>query len=313
MLNYTIRRILLTFPTMLAVVTLVFFLVRVAPGDPAMAILGSHASQETLDALRKEMGLDVPIWLQYLKYLRDLARGNLGISMLSGYPVRDQLLVAVPYTLELAFSSMMIGTLLGIPLGVFAALRRNKSVDYAGRVVSLLGISVPSFYLGILLLFIFAVKLHLFPVVGGSAAESIRERFYHLFLPALSLGLMLTSYLMRVTRSTMLNVLNEDFVRTAKAKGLHTRSVIYKHALVNALIPVVSVMGIYFIIDLGGSVMIEIVFSRPGMGKLMVMAMKQRDYVILQSVMVMYATLAILINLFVDLMYGFLDPRIKYQ
>ncbi len=313
MLNYTVRRILLTFPTMLAVLTLVFFLVRVAPGDPAMAILGTHASQELLDALRKEMGLDVSFWMQYIKYLRDLARGNLGISMLSGYPVKDQLFSALPYTLELAFSSMVIGTVFGIPLGVLAALRRNKTMDYFGRVASLFGISVPSFYLGILLLFFFSVKLNLFPVVGGSGADTVRDRVYHLFLPALSLGLMLTSYLMRVTRSTMLNVLNEDFVRTAKAKGLHMRGVIYKHTLANALIPIVSVMGIYFIIDLGGSVMIEIVFSRPGLGKLMVMAMKQRDYVMLQSVMVMYAMLAILINLFVDVICGFLDPRIKYK
>ncbi len=313
MLNYSIRRIFLTLPTMLAVVTIVFLLVRVAPGDPAISILGQYATQEVLDALRKEMGLTDSIWRQYLRYLANLVRGDLGISMLNGYPVKDQLIAVLPYTLELTFSGMIIGMLMGIPMGVFTALRRNRGVDYTGRIVSLAGISIPSFYLGILLLFVFSVHLNLFPVVGVGAKNDIIDRIHHLCLPALSLGLIMTSYIMRLTRSTMLNVLNEDFVRTAKSKGLRERIVVYKHGLVNALIPVVSIMGIYFIINLGSSVMIEIVFSRPGMGKLMVMAMMQRDYVILQSVMVVYATLAILINLFIDLAYGFLDPRIKYK
>jgi ABC-type dipeptide/oligopeptide/nickel transport system permease component len=278
-----------------------------------MAMLGQYATQEVLDALRKEMGLDAPIWLQYLRFLGDLSRGDLGISMLNGYPVKGQLIVVLPYTLELTFSAMAVGMILGVPMGVFTALRRNRSTDYGGRIVSLAGISIPSFYLGILLLFFFSVHLDLFPVVGGGVENDIMDRLHHLCLPALSLGLIMTSYVMRLTRSTMLNVLNEDFVRTARSKGLQEKIVVYKHGLMNALIPIISVMGIYFIINLGSSIMTEIVFSRPGLGKLMVMAMKQRDYVMLQSVMVVYATLAILINLFIDLIYGFLDPRIKYK
>jgi ABC-type dipeptide/oligopeptide/nickel transport system permease component len=313
MLKYGIRRILLTLPLLLVVLTIVFVLVRVAPGDPAMAMLGQYATQEVLDALRKEMGLDAPIWLQYLRYLRDLSRGDLGISMLNAQPVTDQLLVALPYTLELTFGAMAVGIILGIPMGVYTALRRNMTEDYTGRIVSLAGISIPSFFLGILLLFFFSVKLNLFPVLGGGREGDILDRLYHLCLPALSLGLIMTSYIMRLTRSTMLNVLNEDFVRTARSKGLREKIVIYKHSLMNALVPIVSVLGIYFIINLGSSIMTEIVFSRPGLGKVIVMAMKQRDYVMLQSVMVVYSTLAILINLLVDLIYGFIDPRIKYK
>ncbi len=313
MLKYAIRRILLTLPLLLVVLTIVFVLVRVAPGDPAMAMLGQYATQEVLDALRKEMGLDAPIWLQYLRFLGDLSRGDLGISMLNAQPVTDQLLVALPYTLELTFGAMVVGIILGIPMGVYTALRRNMTEDYTGRIVSLAGISIPSFFLGILLLFFFSVKLNLFPVLGGGREGDIMDRLHHLCLPALSLGLIMTSYIMRLTRSTMLNVLNEDFVRTARSKGLQETIVVYKHSLLNALVPIVSVLGIYFIINLGSSIMTEIVFSRPGLGKVIVMAMKQRDYVMLQSVMVVYSTLAILINLLVDLTYGFLDPRIKYK
>jgi ABC-type dipeptide/oligopeptide/nickel transport system permease component len=313
MLKYSFRRILLTFPLLLAVLTIVFALVRIAPGDPAISMLGNYASQEALEAVRKEMGLDAPMWLQYLRYLRDLSQGNLGISMLNAQPVTDQLIVALPYTLELTFGAMFVGIILGIPTGVYTALRRNMSADYTGRIVSLAGISIPSFFLGILLLFFFSVKLNLFPVLGGGREGDLLDRAYHLFLPALSLGLIMTSYIMRLTRSTMLNVLNEDFVRTARSKGLKETIVIYKHTLMNALVPIVSVLGIYFIINLGSSIMTEIVFSRPGLGKVIVMAMKQRDYVMLQSVMVVYATLAILINLLVDLLYGFIDPRIKYK
>jgi ABC-type dipeptide/oligopeptide/nickel transport system permease component len=312
MIKYSIRRILLTLPLLVVVLTIVFVFVRLAPGDPAVAMLGQYASQESIDALRSEMGLDAPIWLQYLRFLGNLLRGDLGVSMLNGVPVVDQLRLVLPYTLELTISAMLLGILLGVPMGVYSALHRNRGSDYTGRIVSLTGISIPSFYLGILLLYAFSVRMDLFPVIGGGDEGDLLDRLYYLVLPALSLGLIMTSYVMRLTRSSMLNVLNEDFVRTAKSKGLQERIVVYKHAFMNALIPVVSVLGIYFIINLGSSIMTEIVFSRPGLGKLMVMAMKQRDYVMLQSVMVVYATLAIFINLFVDLIYGLIDPRIKY-
>jgi peptide/nickel transport system permease protein len=312
MFKYSVRRILMTLPLMLVVLTIVFVFVRMAPGDPAMAMLGQYATQESLDALRREMGLDAPIWMQYLKFLGNLCRGDLGKSMLNDVPVIDNLRIVLPFTLELTFSAMLVGILLGIPMGVYSALHRNRSADYTGRVVSLAGISIPSFYLGILLLYVFSVRMYIFPVIGGGDEDDLVDRLYHLVLPSLSLGLIMTSYIMRLTRSSLLNVLNEDYVRTAKSKGLAERIVVYKHAFMNSLIPVVSVLGIYFIINLGSSIMTEIVFSRPGLGKLMVMAMKQRDYVMLQSVMVVYSVLAIFINLIVDLVYGLIDPRIKY-
>jgi len=312
MIKYCIRRILLTIPLLLVVLTLVFVFVRLAPGDPAIAMLGQWATDEALHAIREEMGLNAPMWLQYLRFFGNLLQGDLGVSMINGTPVIDQLRVVLPYTLELTFSAMFLGIILGVPMGVYTALRRNRSADYSGRVVSLAGISIPSFFLGILLLYVFSVRMDLFPVLGGGREGDLGDRLYHLVLPTLSLGLIMTSYIMRMTRSSMLNVLNEDFVRTAKSKGLRERIVVYKHAFMNALIPVVSVLGIYFIINLGSSIMTEIVFSRPGLGKLMVLAMKQRDYQVLQSVMVIYATLAIFINLFVDLVYGLIDPRIKY-
>jgi ABC-type dipeptide/oligopeptide/nickel transport system permease component len=233
--------------------------------------------------------------------------------MLNNIPVKDQLLFALPYTLELTISSMIVGVLLGLPLGILTALRRNRWADYVGRIISLTGISIPSFYLGILLIFVFSVKLGLFPVMGTGRSGNLLGRLHHLVLPAFSMGLILTSYIMRVGRSAMLNVLNEDYIRTAKAKGLRNGIVVYKHALLNALIPIISVTSIYFIVILGASVMVEIVFSRPGLGKLMVLAMKQRDYVMLQSIMLVYAALAIVINLATDLVYGWVDPRIKYK
>jgi ABC-type dipeptide/oligopeptide/nickel transport system permease component len=239
MLRFALRRLLLIIPTVWVVLTVVFVLVRVAPGDPAMAILGQNATQESLESLREQMGLKDPLWLQYVLFLGNLVRGDLGVSMLNSIPVKNQLLTALPYTLELTLSSMVVGVILGLPLGVVTALRRNRWADYVGRVVSLTGISIPSFYLGILLIFIFSVKLGLFPVMGTSRSGGLFGRIHHLILPAFSMGLILTSYIMRVGRSTMLNILNEDYIRTAKAKGLRGGIVVYKHALPNALIPII--------------------------------------------------------------------------
>jgi len=313
MLRLLLRRLLLLVPTILVVVTLVFIMVRVAPGDPAIAILGDYATKDSLEALREKMGFNVPLWLQYLRFLSNIFRGDLGVSMLNNNPVKAQLLYALPYTLELTISSMIVGVLLGLPFGILTALRRNRWADYVGRIVSLAGISIPSFYLGILMIFVFSVKLGLFPVMGISRSGDLLGRLNHLVLPAFTMGLILTSYIMRVSRSTMLNVLKEDYIRTAKAKGLNNVIVVYKHALLNALIPIISVTSIYFIVIIGASVMVEIVFSRPGLGKLMVLAMKQRDYVMLQSIMLVYAALAMMINLATDLIYGLVDPRIKYK
>ncbi len=313
MIGYTIRRILISIPILLAVLTLVFLIVRVAPGDPAQAILGDYASKEAVEALRERMGLNKPLWQQYLDFLWGLVRGDLGKSMISGIPVARQVAHALPYTLELTLSGIIFGALLGIPLGIYTALRRNRLPDYLGRIFSLAGLSFPTFYLGILLILIFAVGLKLFPVVGGGDLHDLGDNLRHLFLPGLTLGLIMTAYVTRMSRSSILNVLNEDYVRTARSKGLAERLVIYKHVLKNALIPIISIIGVYSIVLIGGSVLVEIVFSRPGLGKLMIGAMLQRDYITMQSVMVIYAGFVVLINLLTDLTYGLVDPRIKYD
>lgn len=313
MISYTIRRILIAISTLLIVLTIVFVLVRIAPGDPAEVRLGDYASKAGVEALREEMGLNDPMWLQYVRFLKGLVHGDFGRSMLNGKPISGDLKRALPYTLQLTFTGIIFGALLGIPLGVYTALRRNALPDYLGRTFSLAGLSFPTFYLGILLMLLFAIKLRLFPVVGGGDIHSLGDNLQHLFLPALTLGLIMTAYITRIVRSSVLNVLSEDYVQTARSKGLKEPVVIYKHVLKNALLPIIALIGVYSIVLIGGSVMVEIVFSRPGLGKMMIGAMKQRDYTTLQSVMVVYASFVVILNLLTDLTYGLVDPRIKYD
>ncbi len=313
MFNYAMRRILQSIPILLIVLTLVFFVVRVLPGDPATAALGDYASKDAINALRAKMGLDVPLWLQYLRFLGDLGRGNLGTSIITGYSVSAQMVKVLPYTLTLTFCAISLGYLFGLPLGLSAAIRRNSFIDYFNRIFSLLGLSIPAFYLGILLILLFSIKIPIFPVVGGGDFYNLKDNLSHLFLPALTLGLLMTAYITRMSRSSILNILGEDYVRTAHAKGVAENRVLYKHVLRNALIPIVALGGLYAVVLIGSSVMVEIVFSRPGLGTLMVGAIKQRDYTTLQSVMVIYTVIVVLINLLTDLIYGFIDPRIKYH
>lgn len=312
MLRYAVKRILLAIPILIAVLTLVFLLIRVLPGDPATVLLGDYASKEAIDQLRKTMGLDKSLIVQYLDFLTGLLRGDLGNSMITGSSVYHQIARALPYTLELTFFGIVFGVLFGVPVGIATALHRNKLPDYLGRIFSLVGQSFPSFYLGLLLMLLFSIKLDLFPVIGGGDLGSLGDTLYHLFLPGLTMGLIMAAYITRMSRSVMLNILNEDYVRTARAKGLKERIVIYKHALKNALVPLVSIIGVYSIILIGGSIMVEIIFSRPGLGKMMVGAMMQRDYIVLQSTMAIYSVFVVLLNLLADLSYGIIDPRIKY-
>jgi ABC-type dipeptide/oligopeptide/nickel transport system permease component len=300
------RRVLISIPILLVVLTLVFVVVRVLPGDPAVATLGDQASKAAVDALRAQMGLNDPLWLQYLKFLGSLSRGDLGTSIISGFPVATQIASVVPYTLELTFLAVFLGYLFGIPLGISAAVHRNSFVDYFNRVFSLLGLSVPAFYLGILLILVF-------PVVGGGEFWDLEDNLAHVALPALALGLMMTAYVTRMTRSSILDIMREDYVRTAHSKGISDRKILYKHVLRNALIPIIALGGLYVVVLIGSSVMVEIVFSRPGLGKLLVGAIKQRDYTTLQSVMVFYAFLVVVCNLITELAYGLVDPRIKYN
>lgn len=312
MTQYVIRRILLAIPTLLLMLTVIFVLVRLVPGDAAIAILGDQASAESLAAMRAQLGLDQPIYVQYIDFLAKAVTGDFGRSLSTGRSVLQEVAIVLPYTLELTAAALIIGALFGIPLGTYAALNRNLWPDYFSRVLSLIGLSFPAFVSGILMLLAFAVHLRWFPVIGsggGGATDHLRN----LALPALNLGLIMTAYITRVTRSSMLGVLNEDYIRTARAKGVRPGQLIRRHALRNALIPVVTIVGLYFGTLIGNSVLTEIVFSRPGLGRLILGALNSRDYTLLQGLMVVFATFVILVNMLTDIAYGLVDPRVKYS
>jgi ABC-type dipeptide/oligopeptide/nickel transport system permease component len=313
MFSYILKRLLLAVPTLFAVLSIVFVLARVLPGDPAQTILGDQASQEALASMRQRLGIDKPIGVQYVDFLVNAVRGDWGNSLVTGKPVVEEVRNVLPYTIDLTVTAIVLGALIGIPLGVWSAMHRNTWVDYAVRVGSLLGLSFPAFVLAILLLLAFAIQLRWFPVISTGSLSDPIERLRSLVLPALSLGIIMAAYVTRVTRSSMLEVLGEDYVRTARAKGVPTRAVIWRHAFRNGLIPVVTVVGLYLGILIGNSVLTEIVFNRPGLGKLMVSALNQRDYTVLQGMMVVYAFVIVLVNLLTDLTYGFIDPRVKRQ
>lgn len=311
MLTYVAKRLLLAVPTLLAVLTVVFFFVRIAPGDPAFIILGDQASQQALAAVRHQLGLDQPIWLQYVVFLGQVLQGDLGTSLVTNQRVWGEVAKVLPYTIDLTVTALVIGVVLGLPLGVAAARSRNGWIDYFGRFFSLLGLSFPAFVSAILLLLAFAIQLHWFPVISEGRLDDPMARLRGLALPAINLGLIMVAYVMRVARSSMLGVLGEDYIRTARAKGVPARVVIWRHALRNALIPVVTVVGLYLGVLIGNSVLTEIVFNRPGLGKLIVNSLNQRDYTMLEGMMVIYAFFIVLANLLTDLAYGLIDPRVK--
>ena len=312
MTGFLIRRLSFAVVTLFAVLTLVFVLVRIVPGDPAQVILGDQAGREAIEALRSRLGLDKPVWQQYVTFLAGALRGDWGVSMVTGRPVIEEVLKVLPWTLELTAVSLILGTVIGVPLGVWAAVNRNRAIDYASRISSLLGLSFPPFVSAILLLLAFSILLPWFPVISARTG-SVGAWFQSITLPAVNLGLITAAYITRVTRSAMLDVLAEDYVRTARAKGVPWQVVVWRHALRNALIPVITVIGLYLGILIGNSVLTEIVFSRPGLGKLIVGALNQRDYTMLQGMMVIYTLLVVLVNLLTDLAYGVADPRVKLQ
>jgi ABC-type dipeptide/oligopeptide/nickel transport system permease component len=311
MIAYIAKRLLLAIPTLLAVLTIVFVLARVLPGDPAQTILGDQASQEALQAMRHRLGTDKPIAAQYADFLVNAVQGHWGNSLVTGKPVVEEVANVLPYTIDLTVSSIVLGILIGVPLGTWSALHRNAAIDYAARIGSLLGLSFPAFVSAILLLLAFAIELRWFPVIGAGNREDLLDRLRNLVLPMINLGIIMAAYVTRVTRSSMLEVLGEDYIRTARAKGVPNRAILWRHALRNALIPVVTVVGLYLGILIGNSVLTEIVFNRPGLGKLIVSALTQRDYTVLQGMMVVYAFAIVIVNLVTDLTYGFIDPRIK--
>ena len=311
MIFYVVRRLLVAVPTLLAVLTLVFVIVRIVPGDPAIAILGDRATPAAVAALDARLGLDKPIWQQYLTFIGRSLSGDFGSSMITNRPILADVAAVLPHTIDLTVASMIIGTLLGVPAGVFAALHRNRPIDLAARMLSLLGLSFPVFVSGIFMLLAFALHWRIFPVIGSAKLDDPLDRLDKLVLPALTLGLVMAAYITRVTRSAMLQVLDEDYMRTARAKGVPWRRVVWRHGLRNAGLPVVTVVGLYVGILIGNSVLTEIVFNRPGLGKIIVGALNQRDYTMLQGLMVIYCFLIVVVNLLTDVTYGLIDPRVK--
>ena len=313
MMRYTIKRLLLAIPTLLAMLTAVFVLVRLVPGDPAAAMLGDQASASALAALRTQLGLNLPLHTQYLNFLGDAMTGNFGYSLSNGQSVLREVAEVLPWTLQLSFAAIVIGIGLGLPLGIWAALRRDAWPDYVSRFLSLAGLSFPAFVSGILMLLVFAIELNWFPVIGSTTSGNPWSQWRGLVLPAFNLGLIMMAYVTRVARSSMLSVLSEDYIRTARAKGLRPSQLILRHGLRNALIPILTVVGLYFGTLIGNSVLTEIVFNRPGLGKLILGALNARDYTLLQGLMIVFAACVIFVNLLTDLAYGWVDPRVKYK
>lgn len=314
MTAYVLRRILLAIPTLFVMLTAIFVLVRLVPGDAASVILGDQASAASLTALREKLGLDQPVHVQYLAFLGKILTGDLGESLSSGRSVIQEVLLVLPSTIELTVAAIAIGLIFGLPLGVAAALSRNGWVDYVSRVVSLVGLSFPAFVSGILMLIVFAIQLNWFPVLGNtSGSASFTEGLRALALPALNLGIIMTAYVMRVTRAAMLGVLTEDYIRTARAKGVTPGQLVVTHALRNSLIPIITVVGLYFGALIGNSVLTEIIFNRPGLGKLIIGALNARDYTLLQGLMIIFAICVIVVNTLTDMAYGLVDPRVKYS
>jgi ABC-type dipeptide/oligopeptide/nickel transport system permease component len=311
MIWYVVKRLIASVPTLVAVLTVVFLIVRVIPGDPAMTVLGDQATPQALEALRARLGTDRPLWVQYFEFISNALQGDLGRSLVSGRPIVSEVGAVLPHTIDLTLASLIVGAAIGIPLGIWAALHRNRFIDYAARIGSLLGLSFPVFVSGIFLLLAFALHWRWFPVIGSANLADPGDRLWKLVLPTANLGLIMAAYITRVTRSAMLQVLSEDYVRTARAKGVPWRIVVRRHALRNALIPVVTVVGLYLGILIGNSVLTEIVFNRPGLGKVIVGALNQRDYSMLQGLMIIYCFLIVVVNLITDLTYGMIDPRVK--
>ena len=313
MLKYAVRKALLMIPTLWVVITLVFLMMRILPGDPALLILGENLEERALQSLRHEMGLDKPIIMQYFDFLWGVIRLDLGKSLLTRRPVMTEIGDQVVHTFVLAVASLIVAVVIAVPLGVVSAIKRNSVLDQILRVVALFGISMPEFWKGLLALWLFGLALGWFPITGAGLFSDPLGYLHRLILPSISIGYGSAALIMRMTRSCMLEVISQDYIRTARAKGLMERVVVYRHALKNALIPVVTIVGLNIGWLLGGTVVVEMVFARPGLGKLLVDAMFTRDYAQAQGSLMIFAVTFMLANLLADLIYGFVDPRVKYE
>ena len=334
LLSYSIRRILMLIPVLLGMSLVVFSIIHAIPGDPALTILGEKATPEALEDLREALGLHNPWYIQYFDYLKKILTGDLGVSVLTGASIAQEIKPYLAATFELTLFSMFFAVVFGVNAGIISAWKQNSWFDYSAMLIALIGVSMPVFWLGLMEQWLFAQELKWLPSVGRDnsrdAVEAITH-FYildtllvgrwdqfvevlkHLILPGVALGTIPMAIIARVTRSSMLEVMRADYIRTARAKGMAAFGVVYKHALKNALIPVLTVIGLQTGLLLGGAVLTETIFGWPGVGRYIYTAIGNRDYPVIQSGILVIATLFVLINLFVDLLYAYLDPRIKYR
>ena len=313
MLGYIGRRILMTLPVLAVVMVIVFLLAHLGPGDPAVIIAGDLATTEQIESIRTQLGLDQPLLTQFTTWLGRVLQGDLGTSIFSHRPVTELILQRVEPTLALAGLTMLFSVVLAVPIGVLAAWRVGRWTDRVLMATAVLGFSMPVFVLGYVMVYVFSAKLGWFPVQGYSPLEKgIGPFLRHLTLPAIAIGSTFLALISRVTRAAMLEVLNEDYVRTAYAKGLATRTVLLLHALKNAAVPIITVIGVGFGVLLSGVVVTESVFAIPGIGRLTVDAIMRRDFPVIQGVVLVMSALYVLINLLVDIAYTLVDPRIRY-
>lgn len=306
MYKYIIKRLLMLIPVLLGVSLLVFTIMSLTPGDPAQIMLGENAPKEAIIELRSRMGLDQPFLMQYFRFIINAIQGDFGTSYTTGRVVFDEIFSRFPATLHLATAGMIIAVGVGIPIGIISATRQYSLIDNGSMIFALLGVSMPNFWQGLMLILLFSVKFRIFPSGGYDGWKS-------LVLPAITLGTSTAAIITRMTRSSMLEVIRQDYIRTARAKGVPEKTVISKHALKNALIPIVTVVGLQFGSLLGGAVLTESVFSWPGVGRLMVDAIRQKDTPTVLASVVFLATVFSFVNLIVDILYGFIDPRIRSQ
>lgn len=334
MARYLLKRIGLVIPTLLGILVAVFVLMRIIPGDPARLIAGERATPELMAAIRHEMGLDQPKLVQFWKFMSGVAQGDFGKSLTSRQPVMDELMERYPATIELTIFAMLFAALIGILVGVVSAVRRNSVFDWGTMGAALVGVSMPVFWLGLMLLMLFAVKLKWLPpgarlhakIMWNGSTEFIlfeslirgnwvvfQDVVKRTILPAIALGTIPLAIIARMTRSSVLEVLNLDFIRTARAKGLSERLVIYRHCLRNAMLPVITVIGLQVGALLGGAVLTETIFSWPGVGRYIVQSIGERDYPVVQGAIILVAFAFVLVNLLVDVLYTLIDPRIRYS
>ena len=310
MLEFTIRRITATIPVLIGIVFVIFSVLYLIPGDPALTIAGPRASQATVERIRTEMGLNQPFHIRFFTYIKKVASGDLGTSVLTGRPVLKSICEKLPYTLKLACVAMIISVVLGILMGIISAITRGKMLDRFCTILSVTGISIPVFLSGLVFLYIFAVKLRWFPA-SASSPIMLKNPLMAFILPAFTLGIRSAAFLARIVRSSMIEVLNQDFIRTARAKGLSPWRILFRHGLFNALVPVITVIGLDLSSYLNGSVIVETIFDLPGIGRFAMDAILQRDYPIIQGVVLIGALIFIVVNLLMDLIYAWINPKIR--